>query len=72
MTSFITNDGRPHDGSNALEEKKQPEGVGQLVEAEEVYEYDGGQADVSSGRDSKDSAEDCLKVERFFSYYFVF
>ncbi len=62
-TSFITNDGRAHDGCDALEEKQQAKGVGQLVKAEEVDEDDGGQADVSSGRDSKDGAENGLKVE---------
>ena len=65
MTSFITNDGWAHDGCDALEEKKEPECVGQLVEAEEVDEDDGGQPDVSSGRDSKDGAENRLKNLRY-------
>ncbi len=63
MTSFITNDGRAHDGCDTLEEKKKAKGVGQLVKAEEVDENDGGQADVSSGCDSKDGAENGLKDE---------
>ena len=63
--SLLTNDGWAHDRCDALKEKKEPEGVGQLVEAEEVDEDDGGQTDISSGRDSKDGAENCLKISRF-------
>ena len=72
MTSFITDDGRAHDWCDALEEKKQSKGVGQLVEAEEVDEDDGGQTDVSSGRDSKDGTENCLKVEYFIDNFLSF
>jgi hypothetical protein len=45
-----------------LEEQKKSEGVGQLVQAEEIDQNDGSQADVSPGSDAENGAENCLKI----------
>ena len=52
----FTDNGRPDDWSDALEEKEESEGVGELIEAEEVDEYDAGEAHVGPARHSEHSA----------------
>jgi hypothetical protein len=45
-----------------LEEQKKSEGVGQLVQAKEIDQNDGSQADVSAGSDAENGAENRLKI----------
>jgi hypothetical protein len=47
-----------------LEEQKKSEGVGQLVQAKEIDQNDGSQADVSAGSDAENGAENCLKITK--------
>ena len=55
-----TDDRGPDDGGNALEEEEEAEGVGELVEAEQVDQHHARQPHVGSARHPEHGAVDRL------------
>ena len=48
---------RAYDGRHASEHRQQPEGAGQVVDAAEVHEHDGGEGDVGGDGEPEHGAD---------------
>jgi len=51
-----TSDGRTYEAGDALEEQQQAEGIGQLVQSQQIHQDHRGQAHIGSNREAEGDA----------------